>query len=156
MTREEISSFLDIENSDVEVLWTIGLLKRTIGCTYRPSGAILHSSPFDALEYGLASGDLPKRVTPEQAALWVFCLDEAVECGDVRGTGLPKETNTLLSIATEEGLAELRPDSAEIAALIAAKYREICTLMTATDDVAQKTRGPLLAELQGWTRDAMV
>ena len=97
----------------------------------------MHSSPFDALEYGLSSGDLPKRLSPEQASLWVLCLAEAIEQENLLIVDEPHQALILYQAAFHEGLAQYRLDAAEIAAVIVGKYHEISAMMLATDEEAR-------------------
>lgn len=136
LSQTELAVFLDVSKETIETLWDVGLLRRTIACKYRPTGAIAHSSPFDALEYGLASGDLPKRLSRKQAEMWVFCLAEAVEEESYLDGELSQQAKTLYLAAAEEGLTDARQDSCEIASTIVSQYRKLTALISASDVAA--------------------
>lgn len=138
MTQGEIATFLDVPGRNVETLWQIGLLKRTVGCAHRPTGAIMHSSPLDVLEYGLASGDLPKKLNSEQAALWVFCLAEVLDEQPRCDQKLTLQATTLYEFAESDGLTQMRPDGQEIAAMMTKQLRRIFALMASTDAAARR------------------
>lgn len=133
LTARELAGFLNVSMADIRTLWEGGLLRRTVACPYRPTGAIVYSSPLDALEYWLTSGNSPKRLSPKHATLWVNCLAEAIDQEGFLECGLFEQTMILHQAAAQDRLTHYGGDSREIAETIIDKYHRILAIIEETD-----------------------
>ncbi len=131
VSREELSALLSVTYADIDRLWGSGKLKRTVACMYRPS--LVHSSPFDVLEYWLSS-DAPKyRLSHEHAALWVFCLAEAVENDGFGAISFLEKLRALRKVAEDEGLIKNPTEATQVAVSLVNKYIEALEIIERND-----------------------
>lgn len=79
LSRDEIASFLELAPSQVDTLWRRDFLQRSLHCPHRPVASLSHSTIYDVLEFALAAGVLPVRLSKECAALWIAQLAESDE-----------------------------------------------------------------------------
>ena len=131
VSREELSSLLSVTYAEIDRLWGSGRLKRTVACMYRPS--LVHSSPFDLLEYWLSSDAAKYRLSREDAALWVFCLAEAVEDDDFRTSSFLGKLRSLRKVAEDEGLIENATEATQITVSLVCKYEETLEIIKRND-----------------------
>ena len=133
VAREEVAQFLETCPMFVDELWRAGRLQRTIGCPYRCNPSLNWSSQYDVLEYALASGDLPVKLTKEEAALWICNLAEVDESGRLEVHSLEGHVSALISMASEDGLSFDVETSARIATTIFVSRHALNTLCLETD-----------------------
>ena len=130
VSREELSMLLRMECSAIEALWRSGQLKRTVACAHRLS--ILHSSPFDLIEYWLSSSIAAFGLTRDQAAMWTLWLAEAAEVQGFLNMSFQEKLSCLQSIAEQESDAETT-FLTRIAVRLIRKYEETLSLMANND-----------------------
>ncbi|WP_300038508.1 hypothetical protein [uncultured Roseobacter sp.] len=82
LSRNEIASFLKIDEPLVEKLWLSGSLRRSLSNDLRANTALAQSSMFDVLELALSSGLLGVKVSKQDAETWTELLCRACDWGD--------------------------------------------------------------------------
>lgn len=133
ISRAELSVILGVGYADIDALWESGKLQRTVACEYRPS--LKHSSPFDLPEYWLSSDSAKHGLSREQAALWVFCLSEAVETEGFPERSFYEKLRTLLLGADAESLTLDRPYATKVVVDLIKKYETVLCLASRNDAV---------------------
>ena len=133
MTKEEVACFLELPPSQVEQLWRLGDLQRSLHHPNRPIPELSQSSVYDVLEYALVSGDLPVKLTRELAALWVASLAEADEWEDFSGASWDLQTVMLVRAAQDDGLDCMTVDP-ELTSIVILSSREVLRGLIAARD----------------------
>lgn len=130
LSRDEIASFLELAPSQVDVLWRRNLLQRSLHCPHRPITSLSYSTIYDVLEFALAAGVLPARLTKECAALWIAQLAEADEWDVFAGAPMSRKASLMMEISADDGLAEMTGHPAHVVHVILssqARLLEFCT-----------------------------
>ncbi|MEM9576169.1 MAG: hypothetical protein AAF999_04045 [Pseudomonadota bacterium] len=104
MSREEIACFLGVTTQRVEEAWRRNDLQRTLFREERKVAALAHSTVFDIIEFALAHGFLPVKLSREHAALWVTYLCEASEWPNWAKWGTSERAAQLLAAAMHDGV----------------------------------------------------
>lgn len=120
LSRDEIAAFLRIAPKQVDMLWHRKFLQRSLHCAYRPVASLSYSTIYDVLEYALASGLLPIRLSKECAALWVSQLAEMDEWDVFESALLPQRFTLMMEHAMDDGLADMTKDPSRVAHVILA------------------------------------
>lgn len=118
MTKDEIASFLELSRCEVELLWQNGLLQRSLCCADRPVPALNCSTVYDVLEYALAAGVLPVRLSKQVAALWVLQLAEADTWDRFTSSDFGTRVCMMVETAVEDGLSTMTPEPGKVAAVV--------------------------------------
>lgn len=137
LTREEVATFLEISVLSVERLWRNGELDRTVYHGTRCSSLLAHSSPYDVLEYALASGILPVMLSRSSSALWLANLAEADEIEGFSTLAWDEQVRYLVWMADEDGLAMITPYPEKTAAVIILSREAIVATTEANDHKAE-------------------
>ncbi|WP_299734016.1 hypothetical protein [uncultured Tateyamaria sp.] len=110
LSRDEIAAFLEVAPKQVDLLWSRELLQRSLHCTHRPVASLSYSTIYDILEYALAAGVLPVRLSRECAALWISQLAELDEWDVFESSSIAQKTKLMMESAIDDGLAEKSGD----------------------------------------------
>lgn len=133
LTESEIAEYLDISEECVRTLWKSGLLKRTVSCADRMSKAIMHSSPYDVIEYALASGSLPIELHADHAELWTLKLADAVDGGNFLDNDLAVQSSLLMDQLLASGLTCSWCDALTTSKIVVESLNSILCKVIATD-----------------------
>ena len=120
MTRDEVAAFLEVCPSEVELLWQTGLLQRSLSCSDRPVASLNYSTVYDVLEYALAAGVLPVKLSKELSALWVLQLAEADAWDRFASSDFGMRVCMMVETAVDDGLSEMTPEPGKVAAVVVA------------------------------------
>ncbi|WP_299283308.1 hypothetical protein [uncultured Tateyamaria sp.] len=120
LSRDEIAAFLQVAPVQLDLLWRRGLLQRSLHCTHRPIAALSYSTIYDVLEFALAAGVLPVRLSKECAALWVAQLAEADELDEFEHASTNRRTALMMEAAIDDGLAAITRDPMHVVHVILA------------------------------------
>lgn len=107
LSRDEIAAFLEVAPTQVDQLWRRDLLQRSLHCTHRPVASLSYSTIYDVLEFALAAGVLPVRLSKECAALWIAQLAEADEWEEFECSPCARKAALMMHTAMEDGLADI-------------------------------------------------
>jgi len=107
LSRDEIAGFLEVAPAQVDQLWRRDLLQRSLHCTHRPVSSLSNSTIYDVLEFALAAGVLPVRLSKECAALWIAQLAEADEWDVFECSPLARKASLMMHVAMDDGLADM-------------------------------------------------
>lgn len=120
LSRDEIASFLEIAPEQVELLWRRGFLIRSLHCSHRPVASLSYSTVYDVLEYALAAGVLPVRLSKECAALWIAQLAEADDWDAFEPAPVTRKTFLMMQCATDDGLVDMTENPLRVVKVILA------------------------------------
>ena len=133
MSRIEVSTYLRVEETEVERLWKTGALARSVDHPLRVIQELASSSPFDVLEFALSSGHLTITLSVEQSALWITELAELMEYERASTGSRNSLIDSLMHAAQFEGIPKSIHNCEIVANVVVDEYFRITDFCNARD-----------------------